>query len=97
MEKTPQSAFYSVSHWTVPVAEQAEFAKALDRSIQTVDRSSYDFVVAEASREDAEVIVLFVGFTSVGVAEKVGSQLSEATKPFVKSATTYDVKLEKQY
>jgi pyruvate/2-oxoacid:ferredoxin oxidoreductase alpha subunit len=79
------------------VAEQAEFAKALDRSIQAIDKTSYDFVVAGASREDAEVIVVFVGFTSAGVVAKVGRQLSETTKPFVKSATTYLLKLEKQY
>ncbi|OQU94915.1 hypothetical protein CLAIMM_01197 [Cladophialophora immunda] len=95
--KTPQSALYSISHWTIPVAEQAGFAKTLDKSIQTIDKGSYDFIVAGATREDPEVIIVFVGFTSAGGAGNVGSQLSEATKPFIKSATTYNVKLEKQY
>ncbi|KAK5189619.1 hypothetical protein LTR99_006152 [Exophiala xenobiotica] len=95
--KTGQSTLYSVSQLIVPVAAQTEFAKALDIFIQTVDKGSYDFIVAGASREDDEVIVVLMGFPSAGVAEKTGSQLSEATKAFVKSATTYDVKLEKQY
>lgn len=69
----------------------------MDKSIQTIDKESYDFIVAGASREDPELVIVFVGFTSEGVAGNVGSQLSEATKPFVKSATTYNVKLKKQY
>ncbi|KAJ9633495.1 hypothetical protein H2204_006878 [Knufia peltigerae] len=95
--KTPQSAMYGISYLDVPVPLQANFAKALDKAIHVVDKGSYDFITVAASREDAEVIVVFTGFPSAGAAEKVGIQLDEATKTFSKSTTTYYAKMEKQY